>query len=77
MLRDPSWVKSRIAARILLRHRNGQLSARDYRLANRLSQDPGVTDRLIGQALASICAQKGLSEEQYRAILHATLAARA
>jgi hypothetical protein len=74
MLRDPSWVKSRIAARILLRRHNGRLASRDYRLADWLSHDPGVTDRLIRQALASICAQKGFSADQYHAIVHATLA---
>ena len=74
MLRDPSWVKSRIAARILLRRQGGGLLPRDYRMANRLADDPGVTDRLIRQALASICAQKGFSVDQYHAMLHATLA---
>jgi hypothetical protein len=76
MLRDPAWVKSRIAARILLRRHSGRLLPRDYRLATRLSQDSGVTDRLIRQALASVCAEKGQSVEQYHAILHSTLASR-
>jgi hypothetical protein len=77
MQRDPAWVKSRIAARILLRRHSGRLLPRDYRLASRLAQDSGVTDRLIGQALASLCAEKGFSVEQYHAVLHSTLAARA
>ena len=55
---DPSWRKSRIAARILLRKRSGTLSARDIRLAARLYNDPGVTDRLIDQALASLSAPR-------------------
>ena len=74
MLRDPSWVKSRIAARILLRRHHGRLMARDCRFAKRLSDDPGVTDRLIGQALASICAEKGFSVDRYHGILRSTVA---
>jgi len=58
MLRDPSWVKSRIAARILLRRHSGKLNPHDRALSGLLANDPGVTDRLIDQALASICAQK-------------------
>jgi hypothetical protein len=55
---DPSWRKSRIAARILLRENVGALTARDYRLAKRLAMDPGVENRLIDQALACIRAEK-------------------
>jgi len=76
-VRDTCWVKSRIAARILLRGYRRRLLSRDRRLARRLANDCGVTDRLLGQALASICAEKGLSPEEYHAILRATLAARA
>ena len=72
MRRDPCWVKSRIAARILLRRQTGRLQARDFRLARRLAEDPGVTDRLIGQALACLCAEKGFRD--YHAILQSTLA---
>jgi hypothetical protein len=43
------------------------LVPRDYNLASHLAYDPGVTDRLIGQALASICAEKGLSVDEYHA----------
>src|SRR5437868_333573 len=75
MLRDPSWVKSRIAARILLRRHWNCLTPRDRRLGRQLSADPDVCDRLIHQALASISAQKGLPLHEYRAILDATLAA--
>ena len=77
MLRDPSWVKSRIAARILLRRHRNQLTSRDRRLGRRFAADPGVTNRLIDQALASICAQKRIPLHEYRAILDATLAAAA
>src|SRR2546425_497472 len=35
MKRDPSWVKARIAARALLRERDGRVSARDARMARR------------------------------------------
>jgi hypothetical protein len=72
MQRDSSWVKARIAARILVRRQSGRVSTRDARLAQRLAHDPGVTDRLIDQALASICAgRKGLP---YHEILRSTLA---
>jgi len=55
---DPSWRKSRIAARILLRERAGSLTDRDYRLAGKLAKDSGVTDRLIDQALAWMRAER-------------------
>src|SRR5256885_10428224 len=66
-MRDTSWVKARIAARILLRQRDGKVTARDRRLGPLLGEDGAVTDRLIDQALASICAQKGLSLQHYAA----------
>jgi hypothetical protein len=47
---DRFWKKSRIAARILLRHERGALSARDRRLARQLANDPEVLNRLIDQA---------------------------
>jgi len=77
MRRDPCWVKSRIAARILLRREAGRVSHRDRRLARRLAHDPGVTDRLIDQALACLCAEKGLRPAAYHALLRATLASAA
>jgi hypothetical protein len=77
MLRDPSWVKSRIAARILLRRHFNRVTTRDRRLGRRFVNDPGVTDRLVDQALASICAQKRIPLHEYRSILDATLAAAA
>jgi len=57
-LMDPYWRKARIAARILLRRANGLLSERDRRLAGLLAEDPGVTNRLVDQAVASITARK-------------------
>lgn len=54
---DPSWRKSRIAARILLREEAGALTKRDRRLAKQLANDPGVTNRLIDQALAWMRAE--------------------
>jgi hypothetical protein len=57
-LMDPYWRKARIAARILLRRERGALNERDKRLAARLAQDPGVTNRLVGQAVSSITARK-------------------
>lgn len=55
---DPYWRKARIAARILLRREQGPLNERDRRLAARLSQDPGVTNRLLDQALSFNIARK-------------------
>jgi|GEM_PF-7037423 len=75
MLRDRSWVKSRIAARILLRRHRGHLLPRDRRMATQLAQDQGVTDRLIDQALACICAEKQIPRHEYQSILRAILTA--
>lgn len=75
MKRDPSWVKARIAARILLRRQVGRVSTRDARLAHKLAKDPGVTDRLIDQALASLCARR--KNLNYHDILRSTLASAA
>lgn len=49
-----AWRKSRIAARILLREDRGRLTPRDIRIGRALGSDPGVTPRLIGQALHGI-----------------------
>ena len=51
---DRCWRKSRIAARILLRHQAGKTTVRDARLAQVLAADKGVTSRLIDQALYGI-----------------------
>ena len=53
-LMDPYWRKARIAARLLIKREDGQpWSARDRRLAARLSHDTGVTNRLLDQAYHS------------------------
>jgi len=50
---DPWWRKARIAARLLLKKQAQQpWSARDQRLATLLAEDPGVTNRLIDQAIS-------------------------
>ena len=49
---DPWWRKARIAARLLIKKERRQTwTARDQRLAKRLADDPGVTNRLIDQAI--------------------------
>ncbi len=70
--RDPSWVKARIAARILLRRHEGRVSARDARLAGKLAIDACVTERLIDQALACLCA--GRKDRTYDDVIRSTLA---
>jgi hypothetical protein len=56
---DPCWRKARIAGRLLLKRRTGQLwSARDRRLAQYLADDPGVTNRLLAQAMSTIRARQ-------------------
>ena len=56
---DPWWRKARIAARLLLKRQALQpWSPRDRRLAARLAEDPGVTNRLIDQAVSFLTARK-------------------
>jgi hypothetical protein len=56
---DPYWRKARLAARLLLKRQAGKpWSARDRRLAQRLADDPGVTNRLLDQALSSVGARQ-------------------
>lgn len=58
-LMDPYWRKARIAARLLLKREAGKpWSARDRRLATKLSNDRGVTNRLLDQAYYSHRARK-------------------
>jgi len=57
---DTCWRKSRMAARILLREQAGKLTPRDIVLGRKLAVDPGVTPRLIDQALY------GFSGKPYR-----------
>jgi hypothetical protein len=60
---DLCWRKSRVAARILLREQAGKLTPRDIALGRKLAADPGVTPRLIDQALY------GFSGKPYRVAL--------
>ena len=48
---DDAWRKSRLAARLLLRKESRPLRPREQRLAQQLSVDAEVTNRLIQQAL--------------------------
>jgi hypothetical protein len=58
-LMDPYWRKARIAARLLIKREDGKLwSARDRRLAARLANDSGVTNRLLDQAYCSQQARR-------------------
>jgi hypothetical protein len=51
---DPYWRKARIAARLLLKREAGRpWSLRDRRLAAGLAGDPGVTNRLLDEAMSS------------------------
>jgi hypothetical protein len=55
---DPYWHKSRIAARLLLKKETRPWSARDRVLAAKFADDPGVSNRLIDQALANLIARR-------------------
>ena len=68
MTMDRCWRKSRIAARILLRQERGIVTARDVRLAARLSADPGVTSRLIDQAIHGIRGRANRLEFERRTV---------
>lgn len=63
---DRCWRKSRIAARILLREKNGKLTGRDVRLGRKLAADPGVTSRLIQQAINGLRARQCRLERESR-----------
>jgi hypothetical protein len=57
-LMDPYWRKARIGARLLLKRRAGKTwTSRDRRLARVLVDDPGVTNRLLDQAVKSLKAR--------------------
>ncbi len=45
------WRKSRIAARLLLKKERRAWNQREIQLALHLADDPGVTNRLIDQAV--------------------------
>jgi hypothetical protein len=64
---DRCWRKSRIAARILLREETGRLTARDVRIGHMLAKDPGVTNRLIDQAIHGIRGRKNRLARKSRA----------
>ncbi len=58
-LMDPYWRKSRIVARLLHKREEGKpWSSRDRRLAEQLAADPGVTNRLLDQAVSSLNARR-------------------
>ncbi len=50
---DIYWRKAKIAARILLKSQTRPLNERDRRLARQLAAEPGVTNRLLNQAVSS------------------------
>jgi hypothetical protein len=64
---DRCWRKARIAARILIREEQGRLTPRDVRLGHRFALDPGVTPRLIDQALYGIRGRKARLVRENRA----------
>jgi len=53
--------------------RKGRVLPRDARLARQFASDPGVTERLLDQALACLCAER--PEYNYHEVLRSTLAA--
>ena len=55
---DACWRKNRLAARIILRRKNGKLSQRDIQVARHLQSDRALSDRLIDQALNSLQARR-------------------
>ena len=52
------WRKSRLAARLLLKKQRQPWSERERRLTARLVDDPGVTNRLIDQAVSFLTARR-------------------
>lgn len=52
------WRKSRIAARLLLKRERHAWNARDRALAAKFAEDPGVTNRLIDQAISCLKAPR-------------------
>ena len=61
---DPSWRKSRIAAKIILRDHRGLATLRDRRIAALLAKDAGVTARLVDQALSGFSRRYKMTYEQ-------------
>ncbi len=53
------WSKARIAARLILKQEAKQpWNARDHDLAEQFYHDPGVTNRLLDQAVKNLTASK-------------------
>ncbi len=52
------WRKARIAGRLLLKKEHKPWNARDRALAEQFYHDPGVTNRLIDQAMKNFKAIK-------------------
>jgi hypothetical protein len=52
------WRKARIAARLLVKKETKPWNARDRALAEKFAHDPGVTNRLIDQAIHGFRARK-------------------
>ena len=52
------WRKSRLAARLLLKKERRPWNDRDRALATKLAHDPGVTNRLIDQAVNYLTAPR-------------------
>ena len=52
------WRKARIAARLLVKKESRPWNARDRALAAEFARDPGVTNRLIDQAIHGLRARK-------------------
>lgn len=59
---DPSWRKALAGARLLLSRR--QLTRKRVVLGRSIGADPAVTPRLLDQAIACVCARRGLNYEQ-------------
>ena len=59
---SPSWRKSVVLTKGL------RLGHRWASLVEKLEKDPSVTHRLMDQALACLCAYKGLNYEHERAV---------
>ncbi len=56
---DPYWRAGRIAARLILKKDDGERwTTRDRRMAAWLANEPGVTNRLVDQAVSSLTARR-------------------
>ena len=52
------WRKNRIAARIILKGRRYELTARDIKLASQFSRDIEIADYLLDQAMGSLAVAR-------------------